>query len=300
MKTNKGASRIDALPATIYQMIKDGWIEQPRKALKATRLFYVNSAYPEYIKTITWEKYTHQGEAAIVAEGSKNIPLINDYVEDVTTKVVTIKQALVISDLEQKAMAAGSSRFKASRVSAIRYNINAKIDKVIFLGDAKSKITGLFGTAGVRSHVFSKTVATMTGFELLEAVRKGKAEAIKDGLWDPNILLIPDSMRARFVEGMSADNPRTVMSYIKEEGLYDIIEFLPELDTFAASQDPAIKPFMFAIDAEPDNLEIAMVQAPNQLNEHVDEAGNVQINFGARTAGMLVYHPNSIIKFTQP
>lgn len=300
MKTNKGASRIDALPATIYQMIKDGWIETPRKALKATKLFYVNSAYPEYTKTITWEKYTHEGEAAIVAEGSKNIPLINDYVEDVSTKVITIKQALVISDLEQKAMAAGASKFKASRVTAIRYNINAKIDKIIFLGDAKSKITGLFGTPGVKSHTFSKTVATMSGFELLQALRAGKVEFTKDGIWDPNILLVPTSMQQAFTAGMSADNPRTVLSYVKEEGLYDVIEFLPEIDTFAAAQDPAIKPFMMALDAEADNLEIAMVQAPNQLNEFKDEAGNVQINFGARTAGMLVYHPTSIMKFTQP
>lgn len=297
MKSNviDAGVRFDSLPAKIYQKIKEGFVTTPRKELKATKLFYVNSDYPEYIKNITWEKYTTEGEAAIVAEGSKNIPLLNDYVEDVNTKVVTIKQALIISDLEKKAIAAGNQQFQTNRVSEIRYKINLKLDQLVFRGDAKSKITGIADLKGTKTMKFSKKINLMTGFELLEEVRKIKIKTQEDEVWDANVLLVPQSFQGYFTKGMSEMNPRTVLSYIAEERLFDVVEFLSDLDAIKGSSEPK----MIAIDADKENLEIAMVQAPQMLSEHVDTADNTQINFGARTAGIMVYHEQAITYVTQ-
>lgn len=298
MKSNviDAGVRLDSLPARIYQKIKEGFVTTPRKELKATKLFFVNSDYPEYVKNITWEKYTTEGEAAIVAEGSKNIPLLNDYVEDVNTKVVTIKQGLVITDIEKKAIAAGNQQFQTNRVSEIRYKINSKMDQIIFRGDAKSKIVGIADIKGTKTMAATKKIAQMTGFELLEEIRKIKIKTQEDEIWDANVLLVPQSLQGAFTKGMSEMNPRTVLSYIKEEGMFAVVEFLSDLDAIKGGEEPKL----IAIDADKENLEIAMVQEPQMLSEHVDTADNTQINFGARTAGIMVYHPQAITYITQP
>ena len=286
--------RLDGLPASVYQIIKEGFVTTPKKELKATKLFYVNTDYPEYAKTITWEKYTAEGEAAIVAEGSKDIPLINDYVEDVTVKVVTIKQGLVISDLEKKAIAAGQQKFNVNRVTEIRYKINKLIDQIVFRGDAKSKILGIANQTGTKEYTFTKAITGMTGFELLEELRAIKVKTDEDNIWMANMLLVPQSYWGYFTRGISEQNPRTVLSYIREEGLFEVIEPISDLNT-ADNGDS----LMIAIDADKSNLEIAMVMAPKQISEHMDTADNTQINFGARTAGLMVYHAQAITYIKQ-
>lgn len=291
-------ARLDALPARVYQVIKEGFVTTPKRELKSTRLFYVNTDYPEYVKNITWERYTAEGEAAIVAEGSKDIPLLNDFVEDVTTKVVTIKQGLIITDIQRKALAAGNQVFNANRVSEIRYKINLKLDQLVFRGDAKSKIVGIAGQTGTKTHQFSKKIDLMTGFELLEEVRAIKVKTEEDdGVWSANMLLVPQSFWGYFTKGMSADNPRTVLSYIKEEALFDVVEPIGDLDAIKGS---AKAPTMIALDADKSNMEIAMVQEPRQISEHTDTADNLQINFGARSAGIMVYHTQALTYITQP
>jgi hypothetical protein len=287
--------RLDGLPASVYQIIKEGFVTTPKKELKATRLFYVNTDYPEYVKNITWEKYTAEGEAAIVAEGSKDIPLINDFVEDVTTKVVTIKQGLVISDLEKKAIAAGQQKFNVNRVSEIRYKINQLIDRIIFRGDAKAKIVGIAGLKGTKEYTFKKSIKAMTGFELLEELRAIKVKTDEDNIWMANMLLVPQSYWGYFTKGISEQNPRTVLSYVREEALFDVIEPISDLDAIKGGREP----MMIALDADKSNLEIAMVMAPKQISEHMDTADNTQINFGARTAGLLVYHEQAITYIKQ-
>jgi hypothetical protein len=300
MKTNKGAAgmaRKDALPARIYQKIKAGFVVSPRKELKATKVFSVNTDFAEYVKNITYEKYTAEGEAAIVAEGSKNIPVLNDYVDDVTQKVVTIKQALVITDLERKALAAGNQEFQTRRVSEIRYRINVKMDTTTFKGDKQYKISGLLDFAGTKTYDFAKDIATMSGFEILEALRALKQKTREnDAIYDANVLLIPSSYMVYFTKGMSADNPRTVMSYIKEEAMFELIEDISALDDLKGTG----KPKMVAIDADKENIELAIIQEPQQLSEKEDEADNLQINFGARLAGLMVYHSQALTYVSQP
>lgn len=293
MKTHRTfQERMDALPASVYQIIKTGFVTTPKKELKATRIFYVNNSYPEYAKTITYEKYTAEGEAAIVAEGSKNIPLLNDYVEDVTVKVVTIKQGLVITDIEQKALAAGHSYFKTTRVSEIRYQINLKLDKVAFMGDKQSKIPAITGVANANTFNFPADLETKTGFELLEVMRAFKEATNVDDMYEANILLVPKKYWPLFTKAISQYDTTTVMDKMKAEGLFDLIEKLDYLDAL----DPAGngKPWFVGIDGAAENLEFAMVQQPQQLSEHLDTADNMQINYGARTAGVMVYHEAAI------
>lgn len=300
MKTHKSAvrtARTDALPARIYQQIKAGFVTSPRKELKATKIFPVNREYPDYLKNITYEIYTAEGEAAIIAEGSKNIPILNDYVEDTTQKIVGIKLALVITDTERKALKAGNQEFQTRRVSEIRYKINSKLDRTAFEGDKQYKIKGLLDFAGTKTFAFTKDIATCSGFEILENLRALKQKTREnDAIYDANVLLIPSSYMVYFTKGMSADNPRTVMSYVKEEGMFDLIEDISALDKLKGTG----KPKMVAIDAEKENIELPITQEPQQLSEHEDEADNLQINFGARFAGLMVYHAQALTYVSQP
>lgn len=288
MKTYRDfQARMDALPANVYQIIKEGFVVEPKKELKATRIFYVNKEYPEYAKNITYEKYTAEGEAAIVAEGSKNIPLLNDFVEDVTVKVVTIKQGLVITDIEQKALAAGHSKFKSARVSEIRYQINLKLDKIAFIGDKKSKIPGITDVKGANVFKMGAGWKALTGLEKLEMFRRFKLATEINNVYAANILLVPTTMWGDLLSSISQYESKTLLERMKEEGLFELIEKIDYLDEVATDK---AKPWFVAIDGSRENLEFAMVQDPQQVSEHVDTADNIQVNYGARTAGVITYH----------
>ena len=96
-------------------------------------------------------------------------------------------------------------------------------------------------------------------------------------------------------EYLLSKKPRTVLSYVREEALFDVIEPISDLDAIKGGSEP----MMIALDADKSNLEIAMVMAPKQISEHMDTADNTQINFGARTAGLLVYHEQAITYIKQ-
>ena len=296
MKTHRQEFNYDALPAPVYAAVKQGLIIDPKKDLLSTKIFFVDGSYPEYTKTVTYEKYTAEGEAQIVAEGSKNIPLLNDHVEDVTVKVVTIKQGLVITDIERKAFEAGQSQFRSQRVTEVIYRINALQDRIAFIGDAAAKIPTLFNYAGAKEYVWTGPIATMSGFDILENLRALKQKSREDNLiWDGNVLLVAPSQYQYFLKGMSADNPRTVMSYLKEEGLFDLVEQVTYLENVKSLPSGTVTvPPMVLLDASRENMELIVPMMTQEWSTHLDTADNTQINFGARTAGLAVYHEQAI------
>lgn len=141
-----------------------------------------------------------------------------------------------------------------------------------------------------------RSIATMSGFDILENLRALKQKSREDNLiWDGNVLLVAPSQYQYFLKGMSADNPRTVMSYLKEEGLFDLVEQVTYLENVKSLPSGTVTvPPMVLLDASRENMELIVPMMTQEWSTHLDTADNTQINFGARTAGLAVYHEQAI------
>ena len=111
-------------------------------------MFPVNTAFSPNTKTVTWRMLTITGAAKIIADYADDIPLINMFGEEKSTKVQTIAVGTEFSVDELSASAEGGISLASEGPVAARDSILRKENVLAYEGDTKFDQVGLFsGTA---------------------------------------------------------------------------------------------------------------------------------------------------------
>lgn len=282
-------------------------VEYPE--LTALTLFPMSSEADPGAETVTYYSYDKTGLAKIISNYATDLPRADVKGKPTTAIIKSLGDSYGYSIQEMRASAMAGKSLDTRKAEAARYQIDYLNNKIAWCGD---KETGLRGVLSADTDVPLYVLANgakgsarwseKTEDEILADINgmlKQMARTTKK-VEKPDTLALPSEayleLQGRRIEGTAA----TVLSYI-QENLKDIKEIVscPELDPDSTDTNPYAKEtggqgvmLLFRNDKRKLTLEnpLPFMQYPIQT------AGlEMVVPCEARTAGVLIYYPMSLL-----
>lgn len=298
MKKNRLDANESSFFAKALEYVKAKTYDVIYKDLKSYQYIPATDEAPSGSETIKYRSYGSLGVAKIVSDYATDFPRVDTYGEEKSVKVYSLGDSYGYDVMEIRRAASAGSNLETRKANAARRAIEALRDRIVWLGDADTEISGVLnhpeiseasnpnGAAG-----FS-TIASKTPDEIV-ATFKALFQAIDTptlGKESPNTCLMPghvllDISTRRMTDG----NSKTVLEYLKMAfpGI-TVWDSLGELIGIGSGQNSNDR--MIMLSADPQKIE---VQDPQifETFEPEKEGLTYTIICHAETAGAIVYYP---------
>lgn len=277
------ARELDALRAKIY--------DQEVVQYNALNIFPVQSEAASWQETLTIRVIGSFGMARIISDYSDDIPMVGIWGASATVTLYTIADAYQFSMAEiEKAIATGKALSERLAVAA-RRGIDAKINDMVWNGDADYGIVGVLDHPNISgiaaSAVWAPTAAGAAA--MLTDINKAITAVMSStkGLHQINTLVFPIGVQ----QTLTTQMPNTQISYktyLMQENPGLVIAYAQELDAAKVA---------LAFEKSTDVAAIEMSQA---FRQHPAQWNNLhaKVVCDARTGGLIVYQPLCIVKIT--
>lgn len=282
-------------------------VEYPE--LTALSLFPMSSEVDPGAETVTYYSYDKVGLAKIISNYATDLPRADVKGKPTTAIIKSLGASYGYSIQEMRASAMAGKSLDTRKAESARYQIDYLNNKIAWCGDEETGLRGVLSTdtdvplyvlkAGAKSSTkwSEKTedeiLADINGM-LKQMARTTKKVEKADTLALPSEAYL--ELQGRRIEGTAT----TVLSYI-QENLKDIKEIVscPELDPDSTDTNPYAADtngqgvmLLFKNDARKLTLEnpLPFMQYPVQT-----EGLEMVVPCEARTAGVLIYYPMSLL-----
>jgi hypothetical protein len=279
--------------------IKAKSYDTKQKALKAMMLLPVSTEADPGAETITYQRYTQVGVAAIVSDYAENSPRVDIYGQEFTSKVYTISDSFGYSRQEIRRSRMAGRSLDARRAKAAKRAYDEKIESIAWSGDTAHNLSGFITYPGITQYVVpngsagTATWVSKTPDEIVKDI-KGLLLAVTDttnGIEQPDTLLVPyeqymDISTRRMTDGDS----KTVLSFIKDNfPMLKNFEWLTQLKGAGTGGTDQ----MMCYPKSPDTLTLEIPMPYSQLPPQVKGLG-FEILTEGRCGGLIVYYPLAI------
>ena len=290
-----------------YVKSKSYDVEYPE--LTALSLFPMSSEVDPGAETVTYYSYDKVGLAKIISNYATDLPRADVKGKPTTAIIKSLGASYGYSIQEMRASAMAGKSLDTRKAEAARYQIDYLNNKIAWCGDEETGLRGVLSKdTDVPLYVLANGAKGSTKWsektedEILADINgmlKQMARTTKK-VEKPDTLGLPSEayleLQGRRIEGTAT----TVLSYI-QENLKDIKEIVscPELDPDSVDTNPYAKEtdgqgvmLLFKNDARKLTVEnpLPFMQYPVQT-----EGLEMVVPCEARTAGVLIYYPMSLL-----
>ena len=282
-------------------------VEYPE--LTALSLFPMSSEVDPGAETVTYYSYDKVGLAKIISNYATDLPRADVKGEPTTAIIKSLGASYGYSIQEMRASAMAGKSLDTRKAEAARYQIDYLNNKIAWCGDEETGLRGVLskdtdvplyilangakGSTKWSEKTEDEILADINGM-LKQMARTTKKVEKADTLGLPSESYL--ELQGRRIEGTDT----TVLSYI-QKNLKDIKEIVscPELDPDSVDTNPYAKEtdgqgvmLLFKNDARKLTLEnpLPFMQYPVQT-----EGLEMVVPCEARTAGVLIYYPMSLL-----
>lgn len=271
------------------------------KPLKALLLFPTSTEANTGATQITWRQFALVGNAKIIGDDANDLPLADIYAIENPYKVksVGVKYRYTIQEIRES-MYSGK-RLDQRRAAAARRAIDQLINQICLIGDTDNAISGLINFPGIGSYSVpadgtgsSALWSAKTGDQINRDVT-GMINAVfnaTNGVEYPDTLLLPVKQYAyAATTRMTQFTDRTILEFLLMSSPFiKTVDWLPN-ELSGAGVGATDRMMIMARDDMHLSLEIP--QPFEQFDPQ--QTGLVfEVPCHARTAGLLIYYPQSV------
>lgn len=219
------------MPSTLFirdqlEYVQQQVVEQdfPEKLMAAGTILDISTEIPRGAETYAYRILTFLGEAAILANGADDIPLVNAYAEKRSGFIRTFVDGYeyTIEDMESAEFA--GMNLDAQMAIAAREVLETKFDLTGYDGDANFNLLGLIGHPNVPSYTIpndgagaATAWATKTADQIYRDLRNfaSATRIATNGIENPQVIIMPIA-QFDLIAGMpypTADASDTILSF---------------------------------------------------------------------------------------
>lgn len=283
------ARELDALRARIY--------DQETVQYNALNVFPVQSEAAGWQDTLTVRVIGSFGMARIISDYSDNIPMVGIWGSSATVTLYTVADAYAFSTAEiEKAIATGKQLSERLAVAA-RRGVDAKINDLVWNGDADYGIVGVFDHPNITHMAGSDwTAAAGAGAaNMLSDLNKAISEIMRmtKGLHNANAIVFPIAAQ----QILTTQLPNTSISYktyLTQENPGLQISFAQELDDIDLDTGATGKGAVLVFEK---SVDVAAIELSQPFRQHPAQWNNLhaKVVCDAKTGGLIVYQPLCMI-----
>ncbi len=180
---------------------------------------------PNGAETITFRKFDRVGAAKLIASYADDIPRVDVFGEEVTTRIAPLGVAYAYNLQEVRAAAMANRPLPQMRADAARKAMEEQIDLILALGNTATSITGFLNNANVPQAAVATVNSTTTWAQKVAAdpdrVLADITDAIADmveltkGVEMPDTLLMPIGQYMLLSTTRLVDQAMTLLEYIR-------------------------------------------------------------------------------------
>lgn len=250
-------------------------------------------------ESITYYSYDKTGFAAIIGNYATDLPRADVVGAPHTSSVVSIGASYGYSMQDMRSSKLANKKLDQRRGESARYQIERKINELVFAGDAEHNVTGLLssgnsipiytlatvsGSTSWKNKTADEIIADIIGIISYQATTTMDVEA-------PDSIALPPSvvreLTAKRIDGTDV----SVMQYLKKT-LTSIKNWkeCPELEAASTATNRFGSRVMIVYK---DDAEKATFEIPMAFYQYPAQPRNleIQINCEARVGGLIIYYP---------
>lgn len=264
--------------------------------LRAKELIPVAGDTPSGAESVTWRQYDKKGTAKIVSNYSDDFPRATVQGAESTPVIIrSLGASYDYSVQEIRAAMYGNVDLESMKAEAARRAIEEKIDEIAAIGDSTYGLSGFLKLSGpttltLPTGTWSSATAAQMLTDLLYMVEK-VSENSKGAHTCTHVIVPSVAWRRLNTAHFSTDESRTVLRAFKDatEGKVAITKWARADTAGSGSVERLV-----AYEKNPRNAFLEIPQDFEQMPPQVKGMSTV-INCHARTAGVLVTYPLSIV-----
>lgn len=289
------ARELDAVKAKAY--------DKQYPELSALTFFPKTSEAPEGAETVTFYGYDITGMAKIINNYATDLPRVDVHGEAQTAFVKSAGASYGFNVQEMRAAKMTGKPLDARKGAAARRAVDQIINKIAFAGDKEHGLVGIFSEGNNIPVYTLKNVdghtewSYKTADQILDDINGMQkfVDKVTMSVERPDTLALPSYIFMDLATRRLPDTGTTILSFIKEHAPYiKNFESMAELQDTAVGVNTSGKnvAFLYTKNPEKFSLEIPMpfMQYPVQVKNLETE-----VPCEARTAGLMIYYPLSMI-----
>lgn len=270
--------------------------------LKATMLIPVNASVDNAADSYTYRTYDGVAMAKIISNYADDLPTVEVFGKEDTSIIKSLGDSYEYSIQDIRRSQRAGINLQTRKATLAKKGIDQKVDQIAWLGDAENNLKGFINASGILTQTAAATGtgsstkwADKTADQILEdlnAAIRYMADQTK-GVESPDTLLLPIEQYAKIATmPRSTMSDTTVLDFFKKnhpeittiEGVYNL------KGAGAASAD-----VFFMYRKSPEYLELIMPQPFEQFPPQEQNLA-IKVPCHARTGGVVIYYPLSVIK----
>jgi hypothetical protein len=283
------------------EYIKSVTYDVKYKPLKALLLFPTSTEANTGATQVTWRQFALVGNAKVIGDDSNDLPLADTYGIENPYKVKTlgVKYRYTIQEIRES-MYSGK-RLDQRRAAAARRAVDQLINQIALIGDTDNGINGLINFPGIGSYSVpadgtgsSQLWSSKTGDQINRDVT-GMINAVfnaTNGVEYPDTLLTPVQQYAYIATTrMTQFTDRTILEFLLMSSPFiKTVDWLPN-ELSSAGVGSSARMMILARDDMHMSLEIPQ---PFEQFDPQQTGFVFEVPCHARTAGLLIYYPQSV------
>lgn len=296
--------RLDANESIYFarelEFIKSASYDVKHSKLKALSLIPVSVEANRGASSITYRSFDMVGVAKIVADYAIDFPNVDVFGTETTIKVKSLGDSFEYTVEEIRASDMAGKRLDQRRALVAREAIDRLLDSIAWKGDDNTGLRGLINypgisecEAGTGGTNVTKTWSTKTPLLIIAdlAALVSAAPEATNGLEEADTIILPlASYNLLAYTPMSAENPKTILSYVRENfPKITTIDWVQELGTAGDAGDKRIMAYC----KDPRHLTLEVTQ-PFELFPQPQIGMTFKTLCHAKTGGVIVYYPQSV------
>lgn len=261
-----------ALFARALEYVKAVTYDIKYARMQLRELVPIDTSAPEGAQSITYESWDEVREARIVANAADDLPNVEVFARETTTKVVTIGSAYLWSVLDLMRAAMSGKSIDTRRAQAAMRAIEQKTDDLGAVGDVSIGNTGLLNNPDVtdRAPVNAGAWSGLTSLQILANLHDlaQSIVTLTRGIHRPNTLVLPTAEYGLIASkplSATGDSSQTVLSAFRQNDPYiSRIEQWPKLATAGTGGAPLILCYELSPEVLQFNIPMPVMQLPPQ------------------------------------
>lgn len=272
--------------------------------LKALQLIPVDMSLPAGIQTWTYRQFDSLGEAKLITDFAKDLPMVNVEGDEVSVKFKNYGAAFgySIEEIEAGAME-GGPQLDRQRAEACRKTLDQKLDKAASVGDATAGLLGLLNQAntttftpgdkdaGGTSWLDGSGNIVATAEEMLKDLHGMIRKVVVDTkeVERPTRIILPTGQyMAADVTPRSDNSDVTVLKYFMSNSGVEVVSWERCAGAGTNGADLAV-----AYDPKPLNVRLLLPIPYQQMMPQLDNMA-YKVNARLKTGGVISPFPKSI------
>lgn len=299
MLKQKDIYHLDAAENSYFEAelkhVKSQTYDVIRKDLKAVQMIPVSSEANAGAEFIAYRSFDAVGTAKIVSDYSKDFPRVDTYGVEKQVKVKSLGDSYGYSIQEIRRSQMENRRLETRRALAARRAIDELQDKIGWFGDTASGLKGLINADGITEYVPAAGLWTAkTPLQILKDVAGiiTAAPQSTNGKEVPDTLIMPLALYNIIAYTPIGDNAdKTILKFIRDN--YPTITRIDWVNELAGAGAGATNRIM-AYARDPMKLTLEIPQPFEQFPQQ-QKGLEFEILCHQRTAGVIVYYPQSVV-----